>query len=283
MSGSVELQDPATEMVDAEFPSVGDFEEILLLNSESLWNRLSSWEGRGVAAADITASEIALFSICRVVQKKHPWKSNYIVKTVKSGLDAFVDICDHTEEGVIGRKTYPYRSQFRGSMLNKSTEFFKMFLTENLRMESVRQHARGMSTGNVVRYLLSPVCEGISLFHHFLHYAPWGASEVRSWLTPRLAYLKMGSSSFPRKFYELWHSERAAYLEEVKDVPLANTTEQVKALSDLYERLSDALESAETDRGKAMLANSMVKTMAGLFTLTRDPSFKLPAPSDVAD
>ena len=279
MPDIVELRDSATGTADADFPNSDDFQELCFLDSESLWNRLSSWEGRGVEAADITASAIALWSICRVVGEKHPWKSNNTVENLKSALDEFFSICDHTEESVIGRKTYPHRVQFRGSMLKKSTEFFKLFLTEDIRMETVRQHARGMSTGNLVRYLLSPACEQISLFHSFVKYAPWGESEVRSWLVPRLAYLKMGSSSFPRKFHELWHSERAAYLEEIKDVPLINTAEQVKALADLYERLSDAFDSAETDKGKAMLAKSMVQTMSGIFTLARDPGIKLPASS----
>ena len=283
MSDSVELQDPATEMADADFPNSDDFQELCFLDSESLWNRLKSWEVLGAEGADITASAVSLFGICRVLEEKHPWQSKYTVKNLKSAVAEFFKICDHTEEHILSQKTYPYRSQFRGAVYKKASEFFKGFLTENLRIETVRQHARGMSTGNVVRYLLSPACEEISVFFHFIHYTSWNESDVRSWLTPRLAYLKLGSSSFPRKYHELWHSERAAYLEEIKNVPLVNTAEQVRALSDLYERLSDAFDSAETDRGKAMLAKSMVQTMSGIFTLARDPSIKLPPPLDVAD
>ena len=57
-------------------------------------------------------------------------------------------------------------------------------------------------------------------------------------------------------------------------MPLTETVEQVHALSDLYSRLDDAFNSAETDRGKAQIAASMVKVMSGIYTrLTRDPRF----------
>ena len=257
---------------------------LCFLDSTSLWAELQDWEAYEAQGADVVAAAVSAYSLRWVLEHKHPLKSKGFKSTdFEKVIKAAEFVRNFKEEVSFGKISYPYRRKFENAVFDVQRKFFRHFLTDNLREIAVKQHARGMGTANVARYLLSPESAQVSVFHHIIYYNPEDESNIIEWITPRLAYLKAGAVAFPRKYQDLWDSEREKYVDEIRSVPLTNTAEQVKALSDLYTRLEDAFDSAETDKGKAMLAKSLVQTMSGIFTLTRDPSIKLPAPSDAAD
>ena len=165
-----------------------------------------------------------------------------------------------------------FRDKFRNRLSSELMRWYPKFLTTDLRENAVRLHARGNSIVNVVKHILSPACEVPNAFCQLTKIRRFLDKPIIEWLTHRIAYLKLGAAGFPNKYLALWHDEREAYLNEIQGITLTNTAEQVKALSDLYSRLQDAFDTAETEKGKSLLANSMVKVMSGLFTLTRTPS-----------
>ena len=240
-----------------------------LCENFDLWNRTTEDGVRTIARATFS------FSIKKVLETKHPVDNRFKAKDWESLCKEHDSLIEFKEDDFFGKGSYPYRAKVHASVANELQKWFPQFLTAQVRECAVIQHARGKSTVNVIRYLLSPDCETPNVFYHLCDY-PTMVKVITEWLTPRLAYLKVGSSSFPKKYQELWQAEREAYLEEIKEIPLRETVEQVQALSDLYSRLDDAFNNAETDRGKAQLASSMVKVMSGLYTLTRDPSLQLP-------
>ena len=263
-----------SDEVSTTFPSKSEsnFQEIIFLDPIALMGKLQGWEAHGAKGADTVASAILIFSMRLLLEEEHPFKrKGFKSDRARSIIDEYWRVRNFEEtDNLFNKTTYPYRAKMRAGLYRKASVFFKHFLTPRIRELAVRQHARGMSTANVARYLISPVCEEVSIFHHFIAYEAELQSKVIQWLTPRLAYLKVGAHGFPQKYQELWESEREAYISEISSVPLTDTAEQVKALSDLYERLDDAFNESETEKGKAMLAKAMVQTMSGLFTLTRE-------------
>ena len=165
-----------------------------------------------------------------------------------------------------------FRAKIQNRLSRQLSRWYPKFLTVDLRENAVRLHARGNSTVNVVKHILSPASEVSNAFCQLREIRPSLEKPIIDWLTPRLAYLKLGTAGFPQKYLALWHTEREAYLKDLQGITLTDTAEQVKALSELYSRLDDAFSESETDKGKSLLANSMVKVMSGIFTLTRTPS-----------
>ena len=267
MSNIVENQQTAHLFTNSEYDSL---EEICMLSSVGMLERLEDFQYRDEKKVNFAAHAVLLFSIRRVLEEKtHPWKPHFKGESIQEFVEAYNEILNHVDEPFPNRKIYPYRKEYEKAVFKIMSSLLKHFLTDSIREIAVSQHARNMSTGNVARYFISVACEKESVFYHIIRHQSNLESDIVAWLTPRLAYLKVGTPSFPVKYRELWHNERAAYLAEIKDVPLTNTSEQVKALSDLYRRLDDAFEASETDRGKAQLSASMVKCLSGLFALTR--------------
>ena len=213
------------------------------------------------------------FSLKKALENDHPFNNKFKAKDWESICKAHDAIINMKDEAVFGRVSYPFRNSFRRSVTKEMRKWFPQFMTPELRECAVKLHARGNSTVNAIKHILSPACKTPTVFFKMIDY-PTMEEIITEWLTPRLAYLKVGSSSFPQKYMEVWQQERKAYLDEIKKMPLTETVEQVQALSGLYSRLDDAFNAAETDRGKAQLSASMVKVMSGLYTLTRDPSIK---------
>ena len=245
----------------------------LSLSEPELYDRFDLWDRSSTQGTPIIERAVTAFSIKKALENDHPFKSKIKAKDWESICKEHDGIIRFKEEGFFGRVSYPFCSSFRQSVTKEMERWFPQFLTPELRERAVKLHARGNSTVNVIKQILSPACKTPNVFY-FLGQYPTADKRIIDWLTPRFAYLKLGSSSFPKKYMEMWQEERAAYLGEIKEMPLTETVEQVQALSDLYSRLDDAFNNAETDRGKAQISASMVKVMSGLYTLTRDPDIR---------
>ena len=224
----------------------------------------------------IIAVGLMTYSIKDALEKDNPVEKDLVISNVEEMISEYDFLANHKEENIFGGGKYVWRARLEKSIVKRLEKRLSQFITPELRECAVKQHARGKSTVNVIEYLLSPVHDTPNVFYFLAQKEAYIRQGIIKWLTPRLAYLRLGTSGFPQKYRGVWDSEREKYLEEISNVPLTNTTEQVKALSDLYLKLEDSLTSAETDRGRSQLASSMVKVMSGLYTLTRDPSLKLP-------
>lgn len=238
-------------------------------SKEAILERLAGWQSER-KGADVMSRAAYTISLKEALENDHPANLKFEVNDTTAMLAEYTRIVNHTE-GFSNKCIW--RVTFRNSIAYRIKKWFPMFLTADLREYAVRLHARGNSTSNVVKHLLSPASEIPNVFYYLNGLASDFEKHILDWLIPRLAYLKIGASSFPKKYMTLWQEEREAYLDEIKSMPLTETVEQVHALSDLYTRLDDAFNSSETDRGKAQIAASMVKTMSGIYTLTRDPRF----------
>ena len=245
----------------------------LSLSEPELCDRFDLWDRSSTQGTPIIERAVMAFSIKKALENNHPFKSKIKAKDWESICKEHDGIIRFKEEGNFGKVSYPFCNSFRRSVTQEMGRWFPQFLTPELRERAVKLHARGNSTVNVIKQILSPACKTPNVFY-FLGQYPTADKRIIDWLTPRFAYLKLGSSSFPKKYMEMWQEERAAYLDEIKEMPLTETVEQVQALSDLYSRLDDAFNNAETDRGKAQISASMVKVMSGLYTLTRDPDIR---------
>lgn len=235
------------------------------------------WEDHGKKGVEALAIAAALHSIKMALQdENNPAGRIKEIKNFEEANKHYDAIINHKDEDMFGRATFTFRKDFESLIRDKIDYWYPNFLTPELREAAVILHARGNTTVNVIKHLLSPTCKTPNVFSFLLTFFPYLEPSIIKWLTPRLAYLKLGSPEFPKKYQKLWHESRAGYLEEIRGVTLTEITEQVKALSDLYGKLQDAFNDAKDDSGRAKLAASMVKVMSGLYTLTRDPSLKLP-------
>jgi len=101
-----------------------------------------------------------------------------------------------------------------------------------------------------------------------------GSDRLRRYLHPQLVYLKSSNPRFPKKYRGVWDDERERFQQALTSVPISTVVEQVQALSDHYEKLVDARDSVKDPKDLVSLSNAIVKTVAGLFRLTRDPVYQ---------
>ena len=269
MSNVVETQ------TDVALPSIEESHDLCFsLSADALAEKIKDWREQGEEGADLVNRVVLCRSIKSALEQGHPYKEKFKAKDWETISKEHNAIVDHKDTDFAGRSQYPFKKSFQGAVIRRLLYWLPYLLTQSVRACAVRQHAFGNSTVNVIKYIVSPNCDTPNAFYYLFKRLHYFEAPILEWLTPRLAYLKVGSSSFPQKYSDLWRESRAEYLESIKDIPLTETPEQVKALSELYARLDAAFESAETERGKSLLANSMVKVMSGLYTLTCDPVFK---------
>ena len=260
---------------DIALPSIEESRDLCFsLNADALSERIRDWCEQGKEGCEVVYNVVLCRSIRMVLEQNHPYKENLKVKDFETLGNEHDAIMNRTDTDFTGKVKYPFRDAYWRQIHRRVLYWLKYLLTPAIRECAVRQHAFGQSTVNVIRHILSPECPTPNAFFYLVDNLDNVQAPIVEWLTPRLAYLKVGSSSFPEKYRELWRTSRAEYLDSIKDVPLTETPEQVKALSELYARLDAAFETAETERGKSLIANSMVKVMSGLYTLTCDPTFK---------
>lgn len=87
-------------------------------------------------------------------------------------------------------------------------------------------------------------------------------------------YLKASNPRFPKKYQAAWDDEREQFQQALTGIPMSTVVEQVQALSDHYEKLVEARDVAEDPKDVMALSNAIVKTVAGLYTMTRDPVYQ---------
>ena len=151
--------------------------------------------------------------------------------------------------------------------------FYPKCLTDSLREVAVRGHARGMSTTAVINDLIF-ADKDLSPFAVWQHDNVCGAQYLRTYLHPQLVYLKASNQRFPKKYQAAWDDERERFTQTLTGIPMSTAVEQVQALSDHYGKLVEAYDAVEDVKDKVSLSNAIVKTVAGLYAVTRDPVYQ---------
>lgn len=150
-------------------------------------------------------------------------------------------------------------------------------MTDGLRKLVIRFHARGLSTSQTIEAILyDDTMAAVTPFWVFKYSEVCGYTNIQHFLVSRLSYLKPSHPRFPNKFRDYWQSEREAYVDRIKDIPLSQPIEQLLRLSEHYTELETAYQSAESAVDKERYHKCMVRTMGAIHLITRDPSIKSP-------
>ena len=164
---------------------------------------------------------------------------------------------------------------------NLKSSCFQYTIGSNLREFTVRHHACGLTTAEVISLVLDkPEGEGLTPLWYYADYYPMMRQTCRDYLSTQLNYLKRGQTRFPKKYNDLWEAARAEHLQEIQHLPLTHVTEQVEAMQQHYEKLKDAFDALpltpEYTRERERLTNAMMKTMSAIYMMTRDPAYPKP-------
>ena len=172
-------------------------------------------------------------------------------------------------------------SSDRRTMTEKQGELlqnhcFVYCISPQLREYTVKLHAWRYSTAQVMDALLlkeGGVGEQLTPLSIYAQEEEL-AKLCRKYLSPQLNYLKKGNPRFPKKYDALWNEAQAAYIEEVKNIPLANPAVRIAATASVYEKLHQkfmSLEEHELVRSEGLsLAREMTQTMKVLNELTKN-------------
>lgn len=149
----------------------------------------------------------------------------------------------------------------------------RLCLTDGLRKLVIRYHARGLSTSAATQEILDDDnMASVTPFWLFKHADVCGYRNIKDFLVSRLSYLKPSHPRFPKKFADYWRSERAAYVDRIQDIPLSHPVEQLNKLSAHYADLEMAYSDAQSAVDKERYHKCMLRTMAAIHLITRDPS-----------
>lgn len=145
-------------------------------------------------------------------------------------------------------------------------------LTDTLRENVVRRHARGMSTTEIVKDILdNDQWEQITPFFVFKFSNVCGYETIKNFLVSRLGYLKKSHPRFPHKKYgEVWTQERQQFIETLQDIPLATPAEQLHELTQQYQKLKVLFDDAGDAKDRERYHNCMMKTLAAIHLIGRD-------------
>lgn len=159
----------------------------------------------------------------------------------------------------------------------RNTGGLRLCLTEQLRKLVIRYHARGLSTSDAINeILLDDDMMSVTPFWVLKYPEVCGYENIKNFLVQRLSYLKPSHPRFPKKFANYWRSERESYVDRIQDIPLSQPVEQLSKLSEHYTDLEMAYESAPSAVDKERFHKCMVRTMAAIHLITRDPSINAP-------
>ena len=149
-------------------------------------------------------------------------------------------------------------------------------LTDDFRKVVIRYHARGVSTTKTIELILSDESmENVTPFWVLKHSGICGYENIKGFLVSRVSYLKPSHPRWPEKKYgDFWRSERAAYVDRIKDIPLTHPFEQLEKLSEHYTQLEKEYENAKKATDKERFHKCMMRTLAAIYMITRDPSVK---------
>ena len=146
-------------------------------------------------------------------------------------------------------------------------------ITPELREYTVKLHAYRYSTAQVMDLLLKEGDVGEQLTPLSIYAQDQELAKLcRKYLSPQLNYLKRGNPRFPKKYNALWNAAQAAYIKEVKDIPLAHPSVRIAATAEVYEKLYrefEALPEGSLGQQGLGLAREMTQTMKVLNELTK--------------
>ena len=220
------------------------------------------------------------FRRCLVDEDKIPSCEYHPSKDIQYADADYEKICadfdayynDKMMDAFAGRQV-DFQEDCRDWMDDLMRPFYPKCLTDSLREVAVRRHARGMSTTAVINDLIF-ADEDLSPFAVWKHDGVCGAQYLRTYLQPQLVYLKASNPRFPKKYRAVWDDEREQFQQALTGIPMSTVVEQVQALSDHYEKLVEARDAAEDPKDVVALSNALVKTVAGLYAMTRDPVYQ---------
>ena len=224
---------------------------------------------------------VIAFRRCLVDKDKIPSCQHHVGKEIDAYTNAgYKEICadfdDYYHKKLIEESIgirIDFQEECRDWMDDLLRPFYPKFLTDSLREVAVRGHARGISTTDVINEFIF-ADEDLSPFASWKNDNVCGMKYLRTYLHPQLVYLKASNPRFPKKYRAAWADERERFQQALTGIPMSTAVEQVQALSDHYAKLVTARDAAEDVKDLAALSNALVKTVAGLYTLTRDPFYQ---------
>lgn len=183
---------------------------------------------------------------------------------------------DHLIRSNVGEQTYNRYSKHTladkvMAVLLKSGSL-RLCLTDGLRRFVIGYHARGISTSQAIEMILFDTeLEDVTPFWFFKAADVCGYRNIHSFLVSRLSYLKPSHPRFPQKYAEDWRTERARYVDAIQEIPLTQPQEQLQRLSEHYTELEALYQNTSLTADKERYHKAMIRTMAMIHTITRDP------------
>lgn len=213
-------------------------------------------------------------------------------ETLEDVRQAFLLWESEGQASEFGRALWKTAESFVGETIGRTfttkselaTEVYKLLLkegmlalclTDDFRRLIIRYHVRAIPTTLAVEAILNdPDMEHVTPFFIFKHSNVCGYENIKVFLVSRVGYLKRGHPRWPAKFESFWHEERAAYVDNIKAIPLTQPIEQLEKLTDHYQALETEYKNANRATDKERFHKCMIRTMAAIHTLTRDPSIR---------
>lgn len=149
-------------------------------------------------------------------------------------------------------------------------------LTDDFRRLVIRYHARGVSTtGTIEKILSDESMKDVTPFYLFIASQICGYKNIKNFLVSRVSYLKPTHPRWPeKKFGDFWRSERADYVDQIKNIPLTHPLEQLNKLLEHHAQLEKEFENARRATDKERYHKCLMRTIAAIYQISRDPSIK---------
>ncbi len=154
----------------------------------------------------------------------------------------------------------------RETFSEELTEWISHFISGAHREFIVRCHARGIATAEAVSTLMR---EDKTL-SRLAEVDVMGTPNLRRALVTRLAYLKPGAARWPeRKYGAIWREAREQHKQDIGDIPLTSSMEQVAVLAKHVDYINETLyDSNHSVNDIQVLTDALIKTVDALQKLS---------------
>ena len=164
--------------------------------------------------------------------------------------------------------------EITADMRDALRQHLSSFISDEHRAFIVRCHARGFSTSDAVKELIGTddTLKRLAQTHVL------GEPQLRSFLIPRLAYLKPGSTRWPEaKYGATWREAREAHKQTLRDVRFTSQDEQAALLAKQVDRINSELERGGHSLVEMqLLTNMLIKTVESLRKLSAVDEQQIP-------
>ena len=164
--------------------------------------------------------------------------------------------------------------EITAGMRDELRQHLSSFISDEHRAFIVRCHARGFSTSDAVKELIKTdeTLKRLSQMHVL------GEPQLRTFLIPRLAYLKPGSSRWPEaKYGATWREAREAHKQTLRDIRFTSQEEQAALLAKQVDRINNELERGGHSLVEMqLLTNMLIKTVESLRKLSAVDEQQIP-------